>query len=240
MKKKKYFNYPFLFLSLLMIQLLHSQRESPYKWSIAPVVGVKAIKTLVLYDFGVQFARTINPAQRLRLETSYRTSAPNLIQNWGRREMNMKSDIHSYIIAANYEWNPFVYYGTENKYLIPVKLLGGISYLTNPTYSFDVSVTEAVTWGSISFSPEEIGSVATTITTNNAQPFLGAGYDTYYLGKKLSFGVNGGVLYQGKPHVVMTATNMLKPTETQAERFESNLKVYQFSPFVQVFIQYNL
>jgi hypothetical protein len=152
----------------------------------------------------------------------------------------MKSNIHSPIFAGNYEWNPFVYYGNENRYLLPIKILGGISFLTNPTYSFDVSVTEAVSWGSINFSPEEIGSVATTITTNKVQPFLGAGYDTFYLGKKISFAVNGGVLYQGKPHVVMTATNMLKPTETQAEKFESNLKVYQFSPFVQIVIQYNL
>jgi hypothetical protein len=240
MKKKKYDNYHFLFLGLLMTHLLHSQTDSAYKWSVAPVVGVKAIKSLVLYDFGVQFAHSIGTGQRLRLETSYRTSAPNLIQNWGKREMNMRSNIHSFIAAANYEWNPFVYYGTENRYLLPVKILGGISYLTNPTYSFDVSVTEAVSWGSINFSPEEIGSVATTITTNKAQPFVGAGYDTFYLGKKLSFGVNGGVVYQGKPRVVMTATNMLKPTETQAERFESNLQVYQFSPFVQVFVQYNL
>jgi hypothetical protein len=38
----------------------------------------------------------------------------------------------------------------------------------------------------------------------------------------------------------MVATNMLKPTEESAARFEQNLESYQFSPFIQLLIQFNL
>jgi len=240
MKKNNYGINSFLILFLLMAQLLCSQESGSYKWSIAPVTGLKTIKSLVIYDFGLQIAYSFNSSQRLRLEGGYRTSAPNLIQNWGSRETNMKSNINSVTSGLSYEWFPMVSFGSDSKILKQIKVFTGVSYLTNPVYAFDVSLTEAVSWGAITFTPEEVGSVATTITTNKTQPFIGLGYDTFNLGKKLSFGVNGGMLYQGKPQVTMVATNMLKPTETQAERFESNLQVYQFSPFVQLFLQFNL
>jgi hypothetical protein len=85
-----------------------------------------------------------------------------------------------------------------------------------------------------------VGNVATTISTNKVQPFVGLGYDTFYNSNNVSFSINGGFLYQGKPEVTMVATNMLKPTEESAARFEQNLESYQFSPFIQLLIQFNL
>lgn len=219
--------------------LMQATNAQDSLWSVGPVAGFKAIKSLVIYDFGVQASRTISTGQRLRLEASYRTSAPNLKQNWGAIPMNMKSNIGSVMLGAGYEWFPYVKSGGRNSLLKSLKVIGGAWYLDKPAYDFDASLQNPLIWGDFTFSPEEIGSVATNIQTNKFQPYLGAGYDEFYLGKQISFSVNGGFLYQGKPEVTMVATNMLKPTEESAPRLEQNLASYQFAPFIQLLLQYN-
>jgi hypothetical protein len=208
-------------------------------WSVGPVAGFKAIKSLVIYDFGVQASRTVSIGQRLRLEASYRTSAPNLKQNWGAIPMNMKSNIGSVMFGAGYDWFPYVKSGTRSALLKSLKVTAGVWYLDKPTYDFDASLQNPLVYGDFTFKPEEIGSVATNITTNKVQPYLGVGYDEFYLRKQISFSVNGGFLYQGKPDVTMVATNMLKPTEESAPRLEQNLASYQFAPYIQLLLQYN-
>jgi hypothetical protein len=39
--------------------------------------------------------------------------------------------------------------------------------------------------------------VSTTINTNNVQPYVGVGYDQFYLGKNINFSFNSGFVYQG-------------------------------------------
>jgi hypothetical protein len=247
MKKKIYVKTYFVISLCLFLQIANAQfivkkadQTRDFRWSLGPVAGIKFIKSLVIYDFGLQASRTVSIGQRIRFEASYRTSGDNLKQNWGRIPMNMKTDIGTLILGAGYDWFPFVSSGNHREFLESLKAIGGVWYINKPKYYFDASLQDPLVWGSITFSPEEIGSVATTIETNKVQPFLGLGYDEFYLGKNINFSVNGGIFYQGKPKVTMLATNMLKPTEESAARFEHNLESYQFSPFVQIVIQYNL
>lgn len=209
------------------------------KWSVGPVIDVKIIKSLIVYDVGLRASRSLNDGQRLRVEASYRTSASNLEMNWGTIPMNMKAKIGSLIVGAGYDWFPFVTSGARSPFLKLLKVIGGVWYVDKPDYYFDAGLQDALTWGDLTFSPEELGSVATNIKTNKVQPYLGLGYDEFYRGERLSFSINGGFLYHGKPQVTMVGTNMLKPTEENAARFEQNLSSYKFTPLLQLLLQYN-
>jgi hypothetical protein len=68
--------------------------------------------------------------------------------------------------------------------------------------------------------------VLTTSKTNKIQPYLGIGYDQFYLIKNINFIFKAGVMYQ----VNMVATKMLKPTEENEAKFENFLESYQFMP----------
>lgn len=256
MKQKIKFNSYLAFACCMLMQFASAQTDGPpvseakeskdttatkeYKWSVGPVVGFKAIKSLAIYDIGVEAVRTVRKGERARLEISYRTASSSYEQNWGQYPMNMKTVIGSLVVGAAYDWFPFVRFGSDNDILKSLKVSGGAWYVNKPDYNFTANLRDPLIWGQLTFSPEEIGMVSTTIKTNKVQPYLGLGYDQFYLGKNINFSINAGGLYQGKPMVSMMATNMLKPTEESAARLEHNLSSYQFIPFVQLHIQYNL
>jgi hypothetical protein len=218
------------------------------QWSVGLIAGGKTIKSLFVYDYGISVSKSLSLGHRLRLEGNYRTSGPMFEQNWGRYAMNMKTQIGSPMGGISYEWFPFVsnlsyihnrYFKYAN-FWQSIKLKAGFWYIQDPVYHFDASLVDPVTWGSITFNPEEIGSVTTTISTQQVQPYLGIGYDRFYTGKKTTISLEGGVLYQGKPQVGMTATNMLELTATQAPILQNNLGDYQIIPFVQLVLQIRL
>jgi hypothetical protein len=244
---KTYFAIPLcLLLQLVSAQSIASDSFKPIQnakdsqWSIGPVTGFKMIKSLVIYDLGIQLSRSVSAGKRVRVEVSYRSAGSNLAQNWGSIPMNMKTDIGSVLLGAGYDWFPFIRRSEDGKFLKSLKVIGGAWYINKPEYNFNVSLQDPLVWGALTFTPEEIGAVATSIKTNKLQPFLGLGYEPLYLIKNINLSIHGGFLYQGKPNVTMVATNMLKPTEESAVRLEHNLASYQFSPFVQMLVQFNL
>lgn len=254
MKKKNYFKALVIIMTVMFVQhsgaqsldYIAQQKENAaakqldVKWAAGPIAGFKTIKELYIYDIGVQVSRPIATGKHLRFELSYRFANSNLDQNWGKIPMKMKSDIESIVLGAGYDWFPFVGKSDHGKFLKSVKVISGLWYVNKPEYFFDASLQDPLKWGELTISAEEIGNVATTIKTNKVQPFLGLGYDTFYLSNKVKININGGMLYQGEPKVTMHATNMLKPTEESAVRLQENLKSYQFTPFVQLSVQFNL
>lgn len=213
---------------------------SPY--SIGFLVGGKTLKNLFVYDYGITFTDSFAKGQRVGIEVDYRTSGPMLEQLWGKYLMNMESNISSGMGGVNYQWFPFVSCSREVKsnFLKSLKLKTGVWYVGNPVYEFSASLANPVKWGSITFTTEEVGSVATTITTQNFQPYLGLGYDRFYVGKRTNLVLEGGLLYQGKPQVTMTANNMLEQSSTLAPILQNNLGDYQFIPFLQLQLQIRL
>jgi hypothetical protein len=229
-----------LLLCLLMLQAAAFAQTSP--WSVGLLTGGKTIKSLLVYDYGLTLTKTVGKGQRIGLEVDYRASGPLLEQKWGKYLMNMETNIGSPMGGVNYQWFPFVSTSREVKsnLLKSLKLKAGAWYINKPTYEFDASLADPVTWGSITFTTEEVGSVATTITTNKIQPYLGLGYDRFFVGKRMNVVLEGGVLYQGKPQVTMTATNMLEQSATLAPILQRNLGDYQLIPFLQLQLQIRL
>ncbi len=214
--------------------------RSPY--SIGFLVGGKTLKNLFVYDYGITFTDSFAKGQRVGIEVDYRTSGPMLEQLWGKYLMNMESNISSGMGGVNYQWFPFVSCSREVKsnFLKSLKLKTGVWYVGNPVYEFSASLANPVKWGSITFTTEEVGSVATTITTQNFQPYVGLGYDRFYVGRRTNLVLEGGLLYQGKPQVTMTANNMLEQSSELGPVFQNNLGDYQFIPFLQLQLQIRL
>lgn len=229
-----------LMLCLFVLQTVMNAQSSP--WSIGVLAGGKTIKNLFVYDYGVTFTESSSNGKRLSIEVGYRTSGPLLEQNWGKYPMKMETNISSFMGGVNYQWFPFVACKREVKsnFLKSLKLKTGFWYVGNPVYEFNASLANPVSWGSITFTTEEVGSIATTITTNQIQPYLGLGFDRFYVGKRTNIVLEGGLLYQGKPEVTMVATNMLEQSSELGPVFQNNLGDYQFIPFLQLQLQIRL
>lgn len=209
-------------------------------WSVSWVGGGKAAQGILIYETGAQLAFSLAKGHRLRLELLTRNSTPDFTFKWGAYDLKALTEMNTLMAAVSYEWFPFVGTTPRGKFARALKLKGGLYFLNNPDYVFDAFMVDEVRWGDVVFTTEEIGSVKTTIVTQQVQPFLGFGYDTFYAGKKINLGLEAGLNYHGKPEVRMEATNMLRPTASQAPILENNLDGYRFMPFVQLNLQYNL
>lgn len=211
------------------------------KWALGAVASFKPVKSVLIYDLGVQASRSVTIGQRIRIEAGYRSTAgSDLVVKWGGVPLNIKTDVSSLVFGACYDWFPFVTSGNHGQFLKAAKIFAGISYFSKPEYAFEAGLRNPYVFKDTAYTPEEVGVVLTTIKTNKIQPYLGIGYDQFYLVKNINFSFNAGVMYHGKPQVNMVATKMLKPTEENAGKFEKNLESYQFMPLLQVLIQFNL
>ena len=210
------------------------------KWSLAVVAGGKAAQNILVYETGIQVAVSLAKGHRVRLEGLIRDSSRDIDLTWGSYDLKALTDMKTLMAAVGYEWYPFVGNNVRGKFAKSLKLKGGVYYLDNPDYKFDAFLKDEVRWGDVVFTADEVGSVATKVQTNNVQPFLGFGYDTFYSGKRINLVVEGGVSYHGRPSVLMDATNMLRPTVSQAPILENNLDGYRYMPFLQISLQYNL
>jgi hypothetical protein len=208
------------------------------KFAINSVAGVTNFKNLLVYDFGINVSKAISGKSKINFSLLYRTSAPILNQNWGKYPMVMNSDISSGILNFRYDYFPFLEI-EKYKILRKVKLTGGVQYVENPNYSFKASLRDAVKWGQLTFSQEEVGWVDLNLKTNKLQPTLGIGYDGFFIDKKLTFGFDAGGVYSGYPIVKMLAHNMLEQTVNNAPRLEYNLRSYSVIPYLQFNIQFH-
>jgi hypothetical protein len=231
-------------------ELINSQQpiDSLSVWSFGLGSGYQGFKELSIYDLGFKVGKSIKMGHRVQFQYSYRTSKKNFDQSWGNTLLNMETEIGSHIVGLGYEYFPFV----ANKEWLPqtnswwsrqlqsLKVKGGVMYVENPNYNFNSSLRSPLTLGGFTFTTDEVGSIQTNIATNKVQPFLGFGHDGFYIGEKVVFVFEAGIVYQGKPTVTMTATNLLEPTAEVASVLERNLADYKVIPFVQFHIQIRL
>ena len=208
-------------------------------YAINSIAGVTNFKNLFVYDFGVNLTKVISDESKINFSVMYRTSAPILDQNWGNYPMVMHSTIGSGVINFRYDYFPLIDI-EKFKILRNIKITAGLQYVENPVYSFRASLRDAVKWGQLTFTQDEVGYVDLVLKTNQLQPTLGIGYDEFFLNNKLSFGFDAGGVYNGYPIVTMDAHNMLEQTVKSAPRLQYNLRSYNVIPYVQLNLQYHL
>ena len=207
-------------------------------YAINSIAGVTNFKNLFVYDFGVNITKAVSDESKINLSVMYRTSAPILDQNWGRYAMVMNSNISSGIINFRYDCFPLIDID-KFKIIRNIKITAGLQYVSNPTYTFRASLRDAVKWGQLTFTQDEVGYVDLILKTNQLQPTLGIGYDEFFLNNKLSFGFDFGGVYNGYPNVTMDAHNMLEQTVNSVPRLQYNLRSYNVIPYLQLNLQYH-
>ncbi|USI72144.1 hypothetical protein [Sphingomonas morindae] len=101
------------------------------------------------------------------------------------------------------------------------------------------------TYGGMTFSPEEAGTLSGTIRTRSVSPLATIGYSHSTL-SGLTFGIDGGVMFHGRPRVEdLVATgelgsNPYAQTELarQEQRLRDRVDNYPYYPVVQLSLGY--
>jgi hypothetical protein len=214
------------------------------QWTVGMILGAKTINSLFIYDYGLQVTKSISFGHRISLEANYRTSLPIFEQSFGSYLLNFKADIGSPIFGISYEWFPFKQAGGGNNidrkgnynFLRSLKVKAGTWFMKEPIYRFEINSANELNGSTFNFNSGEIGWVKMFIETKKVQPFIGLGYDRFYVGKRINIAIDGGLLYQGTPMVSTSASNsnLLSVATTQSTKLQNYLVNFQIIPYLQV------
>jgi hypothetical protein len=207
--------------------------------SIGPSGSFNTLQDVYIYDMGVQLGFKIKKGLRLNLDATYRSDfQAAYIMHWGSVPIDVTMNNRSTVFSSQFDWFP-LHAATTWRPLKSLKILAGTRWVSNPNYASTASLHEPLIFGEYVFEQEEIGSVRTQINTKKFQPYFGLGIDPTNNRKRVNLGIQGGILYQGKPTVNMQANNMVRATVENAPVLEKELASFQFIPFFKVFTHIN-
>lgn len=94
---------------------------------------------------------------------------------------------------------------------------------------------------SVTYTPEELGSINSDIDFNAIAPFLGMGFGNVALGKGVKFNFEVGTIYQGAPSLDLSASERLEPTanDDNEAQIEDNISWFKWYPVLSLGITYN-
>jgi hypothetical protein len=125
-----------------------------------------------------------------------------------------------------------------------LRLSGGFRIDKNRV-NLTATPTTSVTVGDISYTPAQIGTLSGQVDADEFVPVLTVGY-AGGLTKGLKFGIDAGVMFQGKPeaqNLVATGTlasnaAFLAELEKERQKVNQDMEDYKFYPVVQLSIFY--
>ncbi len=138
------------------------------------------------------------------------------------------------------------YYATAN-FLFPVSPLRvTVGVFSNGNEWQMVSTNQtAFDIGNGTFTPADVGTLRSTTYFEDVAPYLGVGFD-FSIAGKVGLNLDLGVLWQGKPSVILTADGLLAtdPTfmaELEAERqqLETEFEDYKAFPVISLGFSFN-
>lgn len=142
------------------------------------------------------------------------------------------SDLH-YIFNSNARTGAVGVYADW----FPFNKARGVGFTAGIAYSFvniQASGKSTISYeqGDFSVTPDEIGELSSTFTTNPVMPYFGLGFGRSVPNKRVNFRFELGAFYMGSPKVDLTATGRVAQTVEEKEKIENNLSNYMFYPNV--------
>lgn len=173
---------------------------------------------------GVSLSARIGSKLNLRLAGNYFNYTYEGNQTISDTDVGFDTDAQIMLAGALADWHPF---GGE------FRLSAGAFY-NGMEGDGAIRLLEPYTVETRTYSPEEVGELAMKINFDSKiAPYASLGLGNA-LTSRFSFNVELGALYMGSPAVDLTATGMLKPTESEAAQIEENLSWAKVYPVLSI------
>ncbi|WP_044172350.1 hypothetical protein [Flectobacillus major] len=176
---------------------------------------------------GIELAYAFNPKIAARLGYSYFKYDVNTTTTTSGEDVKLGGKINLSMATVALEYHPF----TKSSF----KLIGGASYFDKGQVSMVVSPTGSYTFGSTTFSPDQMGNVQFTVDySTQYAPFAGIGFGRTVPTKRVGFGIEIGTYYTQSPAVTLTGEKRLSSMSEQQAKVQENLKDWQYWPVVNL------
>lgn len=176
---------------------------------------------------GIDLAYGISPNVTARLGFSYFKYNVNTTTNASEEEVKLGGDADIAMAGLSFEYFPF----KKSSF----KLFGGASYIDKGKVSVVVTPTGTYTFGSTTFSPDEIGNVKFSVDYGkNIAPFAGIGFGRTIPKSRIGFGFELGTYYTKTPVVTLTGEKRLSSMSEQQAKVQENMKDWKYWPVINL------
>ena len=152
---------------------------------------------------------------------------------FGQQKLLIDSKIHLNQIFFSIEWAP-----TRDRNWRAV--IGGALGLEN-FIEARVSLKDSLQVNDLTLSPEEVGYIEGTYTTDQPlYPYLGLGYGRTVPKKHWGFTVDLGIMHRGAPLFAIESTNLFENNEENAAALEENFHNWQWQPVLNIRLAYRV
>jgi len=176
---------------------------------------------------GIDIAYKLSPKITARLGFSYFKYNVNSTTNTSDEEVKLAGDVDMAMAGLSFEYHPF----KKSSF----KLFGGASYIDKGKVSVVVTPTGTYTFGSTTFTPDEIGNVKFSVDYGKKiAPFAGIGFGRTIPKSRIGFGFEVGTYYTQSPVVTLTGEKRLSSMSEQQAKVQENMKDWQYWPIVNL------
>ena len=205
-------------------QVNASQKSSTSKLGLALNLGTSP---------GITLAYGLSPQLAIRLGYSYFKYDLNTNAKTSNEEVKLGGSANMSILGLSAEYFPF----KKSSF----KVFGGASYIDKGDLSVAVTPTGTYTFGSKTFTPDEIGNVSLTVDYGKSiAPFAGIGFGRTIPKSRIGFGFELGSYYMNTPKVSLTGKERLSSMSEQQSKVQQNMKDWHYWPIVNLRVAFRL
>ncbi len=176
---------------------------------------------------GITLAYGLSRQMAIRLGYSYLKYNSNTTVESSGQEIEFAAGVKMSILDLSVEYFPF----KKSSF----KVFGGASYIDKGNLSVVVTPAGTYTFGSTTFTPDEIGNVKFLVDYGKKiAPFAGIGFGRTIPKRRVGFGFELGTYYTQTPVVTLTGENRLSSMSEQQEKVQENMKDWQYWPILNL------
>ncbi|HVX50075.1 MAG TPA: hypothetical protein VHB48_07950 [Chitinophagaceae bacterium] len=110
----------------------------------------------------------------------------------------------------------------------------GAGYFMKAKTIADITPGDNISFGNISFTPDEFGSMKITADWKGIAPYLGLGFFRAFPSNLFNINLDLGTYYLTAPQTTIIATKALAPNEDNSAQLQQNLSTYRWLPVLQL------
>ncbi len=176
---------------------------------------------------GIDLAYALSPKVTARLGFAYFKYNVNTTAKSSDEEVKLKGDADLAMVGLSFEYFPF----KKSSF----KLFGGASYIDKGKVSVVVTPSGSYTFGSTTFSPDDIGNVKFSVDYGKSiAPFAGIGFGRTIPKSRIGFGFELGTYYTKTPEITLTGEKRLSSMSEQQAKVQENMKDWHYWPVINL------
>ncbi len=120
------------------------------------------------------------------------------------------------------------------------RLAFGAGYFTKAKTIANITPTGSTSWGNITYTPDELGTLQMTADWKGIAPYVGLGFFRAFPRQLFNINLDLGTYYLSAPQTTIVGTKALVPNDDNNAQLQQNISSYRWLPVLQLNFSFRL